>query len=221
MRSSIALGIVSAVALAAAWSGAAIADDQVGLGAGNLLVHARIVGVFPDATGHDTLLNGKIATDDYAIPEVDASYFFTDYLAAEIIAGTTKHDVKDELSGSNLKLGHVWLLPPTLTAQVHPFGHSIFDFYAGAGVNYTFFYGSGGSQNIAGLPTKVTYKNGYGTALEMGINYDVQGPWYVNVDVKKIYLTTSADVELAGAKITHARVAINPWLAGVGVGYRF
>ncbi|MTJ84299.1 MAG: OmpW family protein [Telmatospirillum sp.] len=221
MRSSFKLGIVSAVALLAGLSAASAAEDQVGVGAGNVLVHARIVGVLPDVSGHDTLLNGKVEAGDYVIPELDASYFFNNYLAAEIIAGTTKHDIKDNLGTSKLGLGHVWLLPPTLTAQIHPLGRSRIDPYFGGGVNYTFFYGSSGAQPIGGQATKVSYKNAFGTAIQFGVNYQVQGNWFANIDVKKLFLTTSADVKLNGVQITHARTDLDPWLVGVGIGYRF
>ncbi|MDR3436251.1 OmpW family outer membrane protein [Telmatospirillum sp.] len=221
MRSTFKLGIVSAVALLAGVSAAAAADGKVGLGAGDLLVHGRVVGVLTDVRGRDTLLNGQVDADNYVIPELDASYFVTDYISGEIIAGTTRHNVKDKLTSSNLNLGHVWLLPPTLTAQFHPLGRSAIDLYVGAGVNYTIFYGAGGAQNIAGESTKVTYKNGFGTAFQFGANYQVSGSWFANVDVKKLLLPTSADVKLNGTAITHARVNLDPWLVGVGIGYRF
>lgn len=204
---------------------ASYADEAtVGVGAGDLLVRVRALGVFPDVSGHDTLLGGKIGIGDSYVPEVDAAYFLTDYLAGEVIAGTTFHNVKDKYNlsgapGGNIGLGHVWLLPPTVTAQVHPLGRSAIDPYVGGGLNYTIFYGSGGAQNIAG-PTKVDYKNGFGYALQAGVNYQVSGPWFFNVDVKKIFLSTSADVT-SGPVQTHARVAIDPWLVGVGGGYRF
>jgi outer membrane protein len=205
---------------------ASFADDaKIGVGTGDLLVRVRALGVFPDVSGHDTLLGGKIGIGDSYVPELDAAYFLTDYLAGEIIAGTTFHNVKDKYNlsgtpGGNIGLGHVWLLPPTLTAQLHPLGRSAIDPYVGAGVNYTIFYGSGGAQTIFGQSTKVDYKNSFGAALQAGVNYQVDGPWFFNADVKKIFLSTSADVT-SGAVATHARVAIDPWLVGVGVGYRF
>lgn len=196
--------------------------QEVGVGTGDLLVRLRALGAIPSTSGHDSLLNGSIDAGNSWVPEIDAAYYFTDYLAVEAIAGTTRHDIKDKLSGgSELNLGHVWLLPPTVTAQLHPLGRSRFDPYLGAGVNYSIFYGASGAQNIGGAATRISYKNGFGYALQAGANYQVSGPWFFNVDVKKIYVSTSADVKLDGVYATHAHVAINPWLVGVGVGYRF
>ncbi len=67
----------------------------------------------------------------------------------------------------------------------------------------------------------MTYKNGFSPALQFGVNYQVNGPWFANIDVKKLFLSTSADVKLNGTAITHAHVDLDPWLVGVGIGYRF
>jgi outer membrane protein len=226
VKSSHLLTLTAAVALFASVSPSLADDAQVGVGAGDLLLRARAVGVFPDVSGRDNLsgIHGKIGIDNNYIPEVDATYFFGDHFAGEIIAGTTEHNVKDTTNTSSLgkiNLGHVWLLPPTVTGQWHPLSRNAFDPYVGAGVNYTVFYGSGGAQAIGGQPTKVSYRNGIGEALQFGVNYDVQGPWFVNVDVKKLFLTTTAVVKNNGTETTRANVRIDPWLVGVGVGYRF
>jgi outer membrane protein len=199
-------------------------DAKIGLGAGDLLLRARALGVLPDVKGRDNTLNGKIDIDNNYIPEVDAAYYFTDSFAAEIIAGTTQHRVKDKgnILGSDVDLGNVWLLPPTLTGQWHPLGRSAFDPYLGAGVNYTVFYGAGDASSVfPNTRTKVSYRNNFGEALQLGFNYQVDGPWFVNVDVKKLFLSTTAVVKINGTEATRADVRIDPWLVGVGVGYRF
>ncbi len=222
VKSSHLFALTAVVAL---FSGtASYADDaKVGLGAGDLLVRVRAVGVVPDVKGRDNTLNGKIGASDSLIPEVDAAYYFTDNFAAELIAGTTQHKMTDRnnVLGQKLNLGDVWLLPPTLTAQWHPLSHSAFDPYVGAGVNYTFFYGAGGADSILGEHTRVYYRNNFGEALQIGANYNVSGSWFVNVDVKKLFLSTTAVVKLNGVEATRADVRLDPWLVGVGVGYRF
>ncbi len=225
MKSVKLLCLTSAVALFAGITAANAADDTVGVGAGDILVHARAVAVMPQLSNdaHDNLLNGSINVSNDYIPELDASYFFTDHIAAEIIAGTSRNKVTDHGSAvGNLDLGHVWLLPPTVTLQYHPLAHNKFDPYVGAGLNYTIFYGSNGCdlQGVTGTSCKVDYKNGVGYALQAGLNYEVAQNWFLNLDVKYIDLHTTADVYSGGAH-TSARVAIDPILLGLGVGYRF
>ncbi len=212
-------GCAAAVALGAV--GAAHAED--GLGAGDFLVRGRLLAVVPQESGHDDQLGGKISVGNAVVPEVDFTYYFTDYIAAELIAATTRHSVKDKNSSiGNLDLGHVWLLPPTLTVQVHPLGRSRFDPYIGAGINYTIFYGQGGTQDIAGQKAKVNYDNDFGYAFQAGFNYQIDDSWFFNLDVKKLYVSTTASVVLDGVgEATRANVDLDPWLIGVGLGYRF
>lgn len=207
----------------AGYAGAAeVAFAEDGLGAGDWLFRVRGLAVVPDEKGHDDQLNGKIALGNAYVPELDVTYFFTDYLSAELIAATTRHSVKDKGSAAgNLDLGHVWLLPPTLSAQVHPLGRSRFDPYIGAGINYTIFYGSGGTQDIGVQKAKVEYDNRFGYAFQAGINYQIDDSWFLNLDVKKLYLSTSAHVMVGGTEVTRAKVDIDPWLMAVGIGYRF
>lgn len=216
------MGCSTAVALGVAvFAGAAHAEE--GLGAGDFLVRGRLLAVVPQESGHDDQLHGEISLGNAVVPEVDFTYYFTDYIAAELIAGTTRHSVKDKNSAAgSLDLGHIWLLPPTLTLQAHPLGRSRFDPYVGAGINYTIFYGQGGTQDIGGQKAKVNYDNNFGYAFQVGFNYQIDDAWFFNLDVKKLYVSTSAHVIVDGTgEATRARVDIDPWLIGLGLGYRF
>ncbi|AJD53892.1 outer membrane protein [Thalassospira sp. MBR-102] len=181
--------------------------------AGDIVIRGRVVGVVPDEDITSGTLAGEGKVDDDVIPEVDFSYFITDNIALELIAGTSKHDVTWNTGSSNLDLGSVRLLPPTLTAQYHFMADQRFSPYIGAGINYTFFYDS-----KPGQFNSVKYDDGFGYAFQAGFDYAISGPWSLNVDVKKIYLNT--DVSVNGGA-TKADADLDPWLFGVGVGYRF
>ena len=184
-----------------------------GKSAGDIMVRARVIGVIPDESA-STTIGGDVNVSDDWVPEVDFTYFVTDNIALELIAGTTKHDVSHKPTG--IDLGEVSLLPPTLTLQYHFMPKERFSPYVGAGLNYTFFYDE---SPAAGSPvTSIDYENSVGYALQAGIDYAVADQWYLNVDVKKIFLST--DVSMNGGAI-NADVDLDPWLIGVGVGYRF
>ena len=97
------------------------ADPEAGKHAGSIIVRLRAIGVIPENTSSSvSLIGGSIDVTKTPAPEVDISYFFTDHIAAELIAASTRHSV----SAVNTALGHVdvgsvWVLPPTLTAQWH------------------------------------------------------------------------------------------------------
>jgi len=66
--------------------------------------------------------------------------------------------------------------------------------------------------------TSVDFENGIGYALQAGMDIAIGGNWSANVDVKKIFLNT--DVKVNGGAI-NADVDLDPWVVGIGIGYRF
>ncbi|MGG6231368.1 OmpW/AlkL family protein [Tenacibaculum sp. SDUM215027] len=175
----------------------------------------RWVTVLPNESATIGTIGGDVEIGENFIPELDFTYYFTENIAAELILGTTNHDVKAVNTAlGNVNLGDVWLLPPTLTLQYH-FNISDFKPYVGAGVNYTIFYNAD-----PGTVVDVDYENSFGYALQLGFDYDLDDTWFLNVDAKYIGLSTDVSVN-AGVATVPAEVDINPLLIGFGVGMRF
>jgi outer membrane protein len=174
------------------------------------MIRGRILGVIPD---EDSTVLPNIGIDNSIVPELDVTYFFNKNLAVEVIAGVTPHTVKN----AGAEVGDVWLLPPTVTLQYHfDLGGGIKP-YVGAGVNYTVFFNEDAK---GGTYTSLDLKNNWGWALQAGVDVHLQGNWFLNVDVKKLFLDSDATV-VAGGNTIHANVDIDPWIVGVGLGYRF
>ena len=204
---------VAAIALVAGVSAAVPAHAEfAGKSAGDFMVRARAIAVVPDEDA-STTIGGNVSISNDVVPEIDFSYFITDNIALELIAATTKHDVSHN---AGIDLGEVSLLPPTLTLQYHFMPKERFSPYVGAGINYTIFYNEDAAAGSA--VTDIDYDNAFGYALQVGVDYALNDNWYANVDVKKLFLNT--DVSMNGGTIT-ADVDIDPWIIGVGVGYRF
>ncbi len=177
--------------------------------AGDFMIRARAVGVLPAEDGR--VSNGdSVNIDNSYVPELDFTYFFTPNIAAELIAAVTPHDVS---TSSGIDAGDAWLLPPTLTLQYHFTQFSGIKPYVGAGVNYTVFFNEDG-----GALNDVDYDNSFGPALQVGFDVPIEENWYFNVDVKKIWIDTQATFRPSGVT---ADVDIDPWLVGVGIGYKF
>jgi len=194
-------------ALSLAFSEAAIAAGD--FQAGDFMLRARALGVIADESGR--VSNGdSVSIDDSYVPELDLTYFFTPNIAAELIAAVTPHNVK---TSSGINAGDVWLLPPTLTLQYHITQFDGFKPYVGAGVNYTHFF-----NEDAGSLNSVKYDDSFGFALQAGVDIPIQDNWYFNIDVKKVYIDTTAKFSPSGVR---ADVDIDPWLVGVGIGYKF
>ncbi|WP_440066748.1 OmpW/AlkL family protein [Tenacibaculum discolor] len=175
----------------------------------------RWVSVLPNESATIGTIGGDVEIGKSFIPELDFTYYFTENIAAELILGTANHDVKAVNTAlGNVNLGDVWLLPPTLTLQYH-FNINDFKPYVGAGVNYTIFYNAD-----PGAVVDVDYENGFGYALQLGFDYDLDDTWFLNVDAKYIGLSTDVSVN-AGIATVPAEVDINPLLIGFGIGMRF
>ena len=181
------------------------------------LIRARLLSVVPDDESSTiTTIGGKAAVDDAITADVDFSYFFTDNVAAELTLTVSPHDVEAKnTSAGKLDLGDVKLLPPTLTLQYHFIPDGKIRPYVGAGVNYTIFF-----DEEAGDAVGIDYDDAFGLALQAGVDIAIDEHWALNFDVKKIWLETDVSVDALGTTVK-ADVDIDPWLFGVGLGYRF
>ncbi|SFH75557.1 outer membrane protein [Collimonas sp. OK307] len=151
----------------------------------------------------------RLHVNDKTIPEVDISYFFTPNWAAELVL---TYPQKQDVSLDGIKIGTFKHLPPTLTMQYHFLPQAQFSPYLGAGLNYTRISSVDLLNGAGGLDS-----SSWGLALQAGLDYKLDKNWSLNLDLKKMQIRS--DVYAGGEKIS--RVKIDPWLIGMGVGYRF
>ncbi len=193
------------------------ATPEIGKSAGDFMIRLRGIGVIPADNADIDPIGGDTELSNTGMPEIDFTYFATDNIAFELIASTTHHEVSAKhTSAGNVDLGDVWLLPPTLLAQYHFFPKERFSPYVGAGINYTVFYAVDEAKNS--IAKYVDYENSIGWALQIGLDYRLDEHWYVNADVKRLFLDTDVNINNGGVK---ADVDVDPWIFGMGVGYKF
>lgn len=191
-------------------------------------IRVRGVGVVPTESSSVGVIGGSVDVSSTFIPELDFTYFFTKNLAAELILGTSKHKISTANSNltaiggpsnTSVDLGHVWLLPPTLTLQYHFHPSPVWKPYVGVGANYTIFYNEDAGPTVKGI----TYKNKFAVAAQLGVDVNVSKSVFFNFDIKQLFLKTNADVDasnLAAGLNIPAKVTLNPFLLGFGVGVR-
>jgi outer membrane protein len=227
---------------------AAIAPSFAMAEAGDIVVRLRATHVSPDVssklgTQTDATYGGvpfsaaalygsssaQLEVGNNTIPEIDFSYYITKNIAAELIlAFGTRHDVNVSGTGGAVahKLGSVNLLPPTLTGQWHFMPDTMFDPYVGAGFAYVRAMDNGltADATAAGLsayPIRID-RNTFGTVLQAGFDVNLQDKWLVNFDVKKIFVGTDVELNLAGTGFKKIdSLDIDPWVVSVGVGKKF
>jgi outer membrane protein len=221
------LGVV-VLACAALFAGAAhAADDSVaanaststststsvtggGIHANDWLVRLRAISIEPQVSAGGTLGTLGVNVNNAIVPELDFTYMIRDDIGVELILGTSRHQLTSNIGG----LGGVGVLPPTVLLQYH-FNHAgRVRPYVGAGINYTYFY----NDKLKAGDTPVSIKHSsFGPALQAGVDVQVAKNLFVNVDVKKIWMRTSASA--GGTDL--GSLKIDPWVIGLGVGMKF
>jgi outer membrane protein len=175
---------------------------------GPWMVRGRVLSFQADITNDPAVAGAKVEVDNTVFPEVDFTYFFTKNIAAELIL---TYPQKLDVTLEGTKIGSLKALPPTLTVQYHFMPDATFRPYVGVGVNVTLI-------SSVDLPSGVDVdSSSVGPAVQIGADVKMADKWFLNFDLKKVYIKT--DVTVSGAKLTTLK--IDPLLASVGVGYRF
>lgn len=190
-----AIGLISASAFAAQ---------------GDILARFRVINVNPDVSADSTLSAIHTDVKSDTVPELDFTYMITNNIGAELILGTSRHEVNSDLGS----LGKVSVLPPTLTLQYHFMPEATFRPYVGLGVNYTRFYNNG--LKVGSTAVDID-QNSWGLAAQVGADVAISKNLFINFDVKKIDIKTKA--RLNGADL--GTLKINPWVYGIGIGTKF
>ncbi|WP_184719786.1 OmpW family outer membrane protein [Caulobacter sp.] len=210
--------ILSAIAATALAGGVAQAQDFSPNAKGDLIVHVRATQVAPaddaailTAAGVNSGLKAHVKND--VMPTLGFTYFLTDKVAVEAILGTTQHDIRAQGPGTDALVRKQWVLPPVVTLQYHPLPAAKVSPYVGAGINYMLFY-SGKNKN----GFKVAVDDGFGYALQAGVNVKLKGDWMLNADIKKVYFSTDAKINDGALK---AKVDLDPLVSSIGFSRKF
>ena len=142
LLASAMLGAMAFAGMASAQSPFDFSQPPVGKQAGTLMIRVRAIGVIPlDADSSVSVIGGHVSTSAQPAPELDISWFFTDNIAVELIAATTRHTLNATgTSLGNVDVGSTWVLPPTLTLQYHFMPHEQLSPYVSVGLNASFSY---------------------------------------------------------------------------------
>uniref|UniRef100_UPI00333E59A7 OmpW/AlkL family protein n=1 Tax=Castellaniella defragrans TaxID=75697 RepID=UPI00333E59A7 len=178
--------------------------------AGDWLFKVGVTHVEPKSN-NGTVANGAVKLDigGSTRPSFTVTYMATRNIGVELLgAFPFKHDINAKGLGG---IGSTKHLPPTLSLQWHFLPDATVQPYVGVGLNYTTFFSTKSSLGDLSL------SDSWGVAAQVGADFKLSERWFLNADVR--YIDISSDVKLNGAKIGKTR--IDPWVATIGVGYRF
>jgi outer membrane protein len=161
---------------------------------------------------------------------LNITYMASPNWGIELLAATPfKHDVETEgLAGlglglSDMELGTVKHLPPTLTLLWYPMGAtSRFQPFIGGGVNYTAIF----SENVSSRAksalgaSDLKLDDSKGWAFRAGFDYLLNDCWSVHAGAYYLDISTDASVNTALGRVK-TDVDIDPWVYTLGIGYKF
>lgn len=176
---------------------------------GDWLVRVGATYVSPKSNNSDI-----VDVDDATSLTFTGTYMFTNNVGLELLAAMPfEHDVNLKADGS--KVATTKQLPPTLNIQWHlnPIGRLIP--YAGIGINYTLFFDESTTGALTG--SKLDLDPSWGLGGQAGIDFQVGSNWFLNLDFRYIQIET--DAKLDGVNV--GTVKIDPWTAGLNVGWIF
>lgn len=221
MRSNISartIVLTAGLALAALAAGPASAQDWQVARKGDWIVTGRVTDVASSAddaivtaAGGSTGLHVDVGHD--VMPTLGFTYFLTDHISVEAILGATRHEIRAVGGTTDVAVHETWVLPPVVTVQYRPAPEARVSPYVGAGLNYMLFFNG---ENRNGFD--VNLDDGVGYALQAGADVAVSGPWTVNIDVKKVWFNTDANINAGTLK---SDVNLDPWVISLGVGRKF
>ncbi len=221
MRSNISartIVLTAGLALAALGAGPASAQDWQVARKGDWIVTGRVTDVassaddaITTAAGGATGLHVDVGHD--VMPTLGFTYFLTDHISVEAILGATRHEIRAVGGTTDVAVHETWVLPPVVTLQYRPAPEARVSPYVGAGLNYMLFFNG---ENRNGFD--VSLDDGVGYALQAGADVAVSGPWTVNLDVKKVWFNTDANINAGTLK---SDVNLDPWVISLGVGRKF
>ncbi len=162
--------------------------------------------------------NDIVEVDDGTQLTFNATYFYTDNWAIEVLAALPfEHDIS--LDGGP-RVGDTKHLPPTVSVQYHFIPDGNIRPYAGLGLNYTIFFEEDTTGPLAAGDLELD--SSVGLAAQLGVDFDLNDRWFLNAEVRYIDIETDAKVKFSGAPdIDVGTVEIDPWLFGLNLGFRF
>ena len=210
------LGLSLVLVMVVGTSGLALAQDPDWRHGGRALYVSS-------GTSSDRIENTKYWLDMESGPglEYTAGVMVSPRFGAEFSVGASAHSFNLTRRCCEIDGGRVWLVPLIAIAQYHVKVYGDWDPYVGLGLTWIMpFYKLSDDLGEAGFE-ELEFEGGAGVVAQVGVNYQLDNRWYVNLDLR--YLGASLEARLSTEDEDYPPVTldIEPFVVGLGFGYRF
>lgn len=186
----------------------------------------RAINVNPnDSSGAVTGIAGSgIGSNSDTTVDLSLRYLFHKSLGVELTLLDSRHDLSGKGSIAALgKIAETRILPPTLTLVYVFLTEECTRPYVGLGLSAVNFHGENSTAALdaalGGLST-VQLADKAAVAAQLGCDFDLNNRWFLNLDLKYIWIDTTATVTTRAAVRT-VDIRLNPVIFGGGAGIRF
>ncbi len=208
---------------------------------GDLIFRAGIARVMPNDDSDGVIGSnglGLVAGEDGVSVDgatgvgFSGTWMMTERWGLDLLAALPfTHDIRGNGAIEGLDIGETKHLPPTLSLQYYPdFGSGRFQPYVGLGINYTLFFEEDTDSELTGAlnsilggvtSTELELEDSVGLAAQLGADWQLTEKLSFNASVWYMDIDTEASVKVNGATAVKVDVEIDPWVAMLGVAYRF
>ena len=202
--------------------------------AGEWFVRLRPSMVDPQNRSQDTVrLNGlniqggQVSVDEAGTLAIDIDYMITRNIGLDIMLDTSSdHDIHGRGSLNGLgKIAETKVLPPALWLNYYFFAEKKFRPYLGAGIGYVIFFdqeADGSLEAVLGGRSNLDVDNTPVSGGQIGFDFDITDRWFLTANFKATRMRPRAEIQSRNlANKINVDVNIDPFIYGVGVGYRF
>lgn len=208
---------------------------------GDIRIKAGIASVQPDESSTPIALDGTNLSElGLDLPEITVevadnsqlgltlTYMLSSNWGVELLASTPfSHDISAPALG--VEVGEAKQLPPTLILQYYPMSSdSAFQPYIGLGLNYTVFFSESVDAELntalTGLGatgnSNLSLDDSFGLAYQVGVDYALNDNWFLNANIWKIDIDTTAEITTPGLGLLTTDVEIDPIVYMLSLGYK-
>jgi len=167
----------------------------------------------------------SVTVDDNTQLGIALTHMISNHFGIELLAATPfTHTATAKGLGAPLDVADVKHLPPTLSLHYYPLNpNSKFQFYVGAGLNYTTFFSEElTSEFEAAIGSgDIELDGSLGLAVQIGADYQLTDLISLSASIWQVDIETTATIDLDSGNTIKADIDIDPMVYMVGLGFRF
>jgi len=194
---------------------------------GNWMVRFQTLYVHPDANSGTVggMADTGLDVDTDITWGFNLTYWVTPHFSLDLSFYDSKHDI----SGTGLladtgDIADYRMFPPALSARWHFAPSKWITPYVGGGVNYTWFHDEEPKAYLlepSGPDVTVSMDDTWGWHLQGGVDIYFHDHWCFNWEISYMDIDTETTYTEEGYMPVKTDLSIDPWVTGIGFGFRF